>query len=392
MVLVWTETTPWLTAALLAALLLVLSVHFRFCFRALRPRRYTLEWIDFLDRPAPQFVSAYAPITRSDVFWMLFCAVAAAGLQVQVLRLEAGPGFLRHASTPDILYFALYYLVSPAACVAAFYCIARQLTTHATVPLFATALLTFDLSYDTQVLPFLLLALAFFLRWWRVSQTASFGRCTLELLAATAYLAVGAYFAPSVLFYAAVLFVPLAFAAIWRAVHRAERGRIARTLAALLGYWLMLALWTVLTRIPGAMLAYSLHFWQVLLDVRFWQSLALWLVQSLRLVLLEAVPVYGIVETVLQIYAAFCAAACVYLAVRHGDLTAALLVWLYIAALIGWLFGLAPAALGCLPVCALVWDRWLARGTKRAPMLGIAALLAVRMAGSILLLLSLGTA
>ncbi len=388
MVLVWTQPDGWFFAGI-AAMCVLLAVHFAGFFRAMAPRRRTLEWITFVDPPAPRF--GCGPLVHAQLAWyelvLLLCiAVGTAFLQLRLrVPRELLQAVLRSAPLAEWLEIVLIYAVSPAVCALSVFFAARRLTDHPVLPYCAAFLMAFDVNYDPEQLPFLLLAAAFLLRWWGASQTLPALPCALELLAMTAYLALGAYVAPPTLLAAVLLFVPVCFGAIFRASHADAPRRWLRLFAALAGYWAMLFLWMTLIRIPGALLETGLPFLQMFADARFWSALGAQITAAAAALQSSGMPLLAIFSLPMQLYALFAAIAGVWLAVTRRDLCGLLMAWLFIAGTALWALDLAAPAFGSLLPCAYIWSRWLQRG--RGAAVGIAVLLAVSAAALVLLLI-----
>lgn len=380
------DATPWGFACTMALLALPLIYSFYYFFRAVRPRRHTVEWIAFLDRPAATLSLSGGSLTWLDGICMAICALFAALVRFTAFQLDSGFRAVLHADLLDWLTLLLRDALAPALCVLALYCMARMLTTHRLFPLIAALLLSMDLAYDATTLMFWLLACAFFLHWWQICLHGSVGRCALPLLAVTAYLAVGTYFIPQMLICAVLLFVPLLFAAVFRAVRMPRRGRIPRLLATLGGYWLAFAFWMLCTQLPGAMLRWELPLWQVIFDGRFWRWFVLELQYALWM-LRPSVPVLGTADTFQLIFSLLCALGCLDLAVRQRTLGALLPVWLFATEATLWLTGILPGIRCSALLCVHVWDRWHARGGQRALVLNIAYLVGMRLYCLVLLLL-----
>lgn len=388
MVLVWTQPDGWFFAGL-AAMCVLLAVHFCGFFRAMAPRRRTLEWITFVDPPAPRF--GCGPLVHAQLAWyelvLLLCiAVGTAFLQLRIrVPMELLRAVLHRAPLAERLEVLLIYAVSPAVCVLSVFFAARRLTDHPVLPYCAAFLMALDLNYDPEQLPFLLLAAAFLLRWWGASQTQTALPCALELLAMTAYLALGAYVAPQTLLAAVLLFAPVCFGAIFRASHTESPRRALRLFAALAGYWAMLALWMTLIRIPGALLETGLPFFQMFADARFWSALGAQITAAVAALQHPGTPLFAIFSLPAQLYALFAALAGIWLAVKRRDLCGLLMAWLFLAGTALWALDLAAPAFGSLLPCAYIWSRWLRRG--RGAAVGIAVLLAVSFAALVLLLI-----
>ena len=242
-----------------------------------------------------------------------------------------------------------------------------------------------DLNYDPELLPFLLLAAAFLLRYWGAVQTAPAFSCALELLAMTAYLALGAYIHPPLLLAAALLFIPVAFAAVYRAVHAGAPHRVLRLAGTLIGYFAMLGLWMTLIRIPGALLETGMPFFRIFADARFWAGLGGQIRAACAALTAPAAVYLAIFSLPLQLYALFSAAACVWLAAKRRDVCAGLMAWLFAAGTALWALGIAPPVFGSLLPAVYLWSRWLRR--SRGAVFGIVLLLACALAGDILLFL-----
>ena len=388
MALIWSQPDGWFFAGL-AALCALLAVHFAAFFRAQRPRRRTLEWIAFVDPPAPRFgcgPAEHCPLRAVHVPLLTLAALVTAAAQ---LLARVPPALLRSillgADLIGRLEFLLIYAVSPAVCMLAVFFAARRLTDHALLPWLAALLMALDLNYDPEQLPFLLLAAAFLLRYWGAAQTAPASACALELLAMTAYLALGAYVDPALLLAAVLLFIPVAFAAVYRAVHADVPHRALRLAGTLVGYFAMLGLWMTLIRIPGALLETGLPFFRMFSDARFWAGIGGQILDACAALTAPAAIYLAIFSLPLQLYALFSVAACVWLAVKRRDVCAGLMAWLFAAGTALWALGVAPPVFGSLLPAVYLWSRWLRR--SRGAVFGIALLLACALAGNILLFL-----
>ena len=386
--LVWTQPDGWFFAGI-AAMCVLLAVHFCGFFRAMAPRRRTLEWITFVDPPAPRF--GCGPLVHAPLGWLTFVlllalAVVTAFLQLRVrVPMELLRAVLHSAPLAERLEVLLIYAVSPAVCAPTVFFAARRLTDHPVLPYCAAFLMAFDFNFDPEQLPFLLLAAAFLLRWWGASQRETALPCALELLAMTAYLALGAYVAPQTLLAAVLLFVPVCFAAIYRAMHAESPRRALRLVLTFAGYWAMLALWMTLIRIPGALLETGLPFFQMFADVRFWAALGAQVTAAVSALQSPGTPLLAIFSLPMQIYALFSTIAGVWLAVKRRDLCGLLMAWLFITGTALWALDLAAPAFGTLLPCAYIWSRWLRRG--RGAVVGMAVLLALSLAALVLLLI-----
>ena len=388
MALIWSQPDGWFFAGL-AALCALLAVHFAAFFRAQRPRRRTLEWIAFVDPPAPRFgcgPAEHCPLRAVHILLLTLAAlVTAAGQLLARVPPALLCSVLLGADLIGRLEFLLIYAVSPAVCMLAVFFAARRLTDHPVLPWLAALLMALDLNYDPELLPFLLLAAAFLLRYWGAAQTAPASACALELLAMTAYLALGAYVDPALLLAAALLFIPVAFAAVYRAVHADAPRRALRLAGTLVGYFAMLGLWMTLIRIPGALLETGLPFFRMLADARFWAGLGGQIRAACAALTAPAAMYLAIFSLPLQLYALFSAAACVWLAAKRRDVCAGLMAWLFAAGTALWALGIAPPAFGSLLPTVYLWSRWLRR--SRGAVFGITLLLACALAGNILLFL-----
>ncbi len=388
MALIWAQPDGWFFAGL-AALCALLAVHFAAFFRAQAPRRRTLEWIAFVDPPAPRFgcgPAEHCPLRAVHVLLLAFAAlVTAAGQLLARVPPELLRSILLSADLIGRLEFLLIYAVSPAVCTLTVFFAARRLTDHALLPYLAALLMALDLNYDPELLPFLLLAAAFLLRYWGAVQTAPAFSCALELLAMTAYLALGAYIHPPLLLAAVLLFIPVAFAAVYRAVHADAPRRVLRLAGTLVGYFAMLALWMTLIRIPGALLETGLPFFRMLADARFWAGIGGQIGDACAALTAPDAVYLAIFSLPMQLYALFSAAACVWLAAKRRDLCAGLMAWLFIAGTALWALGIAPPVFGSLLPAVYLWSRWLRR--SRGAVFGIVLLLACALAGDILLFL-----
>lgn len=374
MQLTWTELSAPVLIGACVLLLAAAGVYFSFFFRAMQPKRRTLEWIGLIDRPAWFFGCERCAIGKEDVLPMALTAVTAAAAYALSILLINGYNVLSAMPAMQKLEAVVLGLILPAMGTAVMYCLVKRLCGGIFAPIAAALLVAFDLDYDPSAMPMILLALAFFLRWWGVSQTRSFGRCFAELTAVTAFLGVGTYFAPKTAWFAPVLFVPLAFASVWRMLHSDESRRILRLIVTLLGFWLLAAAWYTAAHIPAMILASDAPFPQLLAEGKTWDLLLLRGMNTVSRLLPRFSDTIGLGVILIWLYALFSAAGGVYLCVTRHDLRGMLLCWLTVCAAILWQFSLAPAVLAIVP-CAYIWECWRRRDGRLFAALGAGILM-----------------
>ena len=359
----------WVIAAVL---LVLLGVHFVLYLRAVRPARGTLEWISMVDRPAASLCAEPFALRRADG-WCLagVSLIAAACWMGPLLTVLLGQAYL---TAPARLEALLRYLLAPVISAQTLYLLLRRMTGNVHISMLAAAIFALDLSYgaDAAATPFQLLAFAFVLL--HLLLRGAFA----PLIAAAAFLGVGAYFAPSVLCQLAVLLPTLLFAAV-RRCGMGERCAILRLVGAVMGFPAMTAAFFLLTQVPGAVLAgvkpfSGAFFPQVLLSA------------------LAALPQGGAlllspVEPLLLIYALGAAFVSVGCAVRRRQTGFWLAIWFFAANSVLAIFGRCVPAVGCMPLIALVWAQWEKRGGRWQVLLASAFLLSTALAGRLMQLL-----
>ena len=359
----------WVIAAVL---LVLLGVHFVLYLRAVRPVRGTLEWISMVDRPAASLCAEPFALRRADG-WCLagVSLIAAACWMGPLLTVLLGQAYL---TAPARLEALLRYLLAPVISAQTLYLLLRRMTGNVHISMLAAAIFALDLSYgaDAAATPFQLLAFAFVLL--HLLLRGAFA----PLIAAAAFLGVGAYFAPSVLCQLAVLLPALLFAAV-RRCGMGERYAVLRLVGAVIGFPAMTAAFFLLTQVPGAVLAgvkpfSGAFFPQVLLSA------------------LAALPQGGAlllspVEPLLLIYALGAAFVSVGCAVRRRQTGFWLAIWFFAANSALAIFGRCVPAVGCMPLIALVWAQWEKRGGRWQVLLASAFLLSTALAGRLMQLL-----
>lgn len=359
----------WVIAAVL---LVLLGVHFVLYLRAVRPARGTLEWISMVDRPAARLCAEPFALRRADS-WCLagVSLIAAVCWMGPLLTVLLGQAYL---TAPARLEALLRYLLAPVISAQTLYLLLRRMTGNVHISMLAAAIFALDLSYgaDAAATPFQLLAFAFVLL--HLLLRGAFA----PLIAAAAFLGVGAYFAPSVLCQLAVLLPALLFAAV-RRCGMGERYAVLRLVGAVLGFPAMTAAFFLLTQVPGAVLAgvkpfSGTFFPQVLLSA------------------LAALPQGGAlllspVEPLLLIYALGAAFVSVGCAIRRRQTGFWLAIWFFAANSALAIFGRCVPAVGCMPLIALVWAQWEKRGGRWQVLLASAFLLSTALAGRLMQLL-----
>lgn len=359
----------WVIAAVL---LVLLGVHFVLYLRAVRPARGTLEWISMVDRPAASLCAEPFALRRADG-WCLagVSLIAAACWMGPLLTVLLGQAYL---TAPARLEALLRYLLAPVISAQTLYLLLRRMTGNVHISMLAAAIFALNLNYgaDAAATPFQLLAFAFVLL--HLLLRGAFA----PLIAAAAFLGVGAYFAPSVLCQLAVLLPALLFTAV-RRCGMGERYAVLRLVGAVMGFPAMTAAFFLLTQVPGAVLAgvkpfSGAFFPQVLLSA------------------LAALPQGGAlllspVEPLLLIYALGAAFVSVGCAVRRRQTGFWLAIWFFAANSVLAIFGRCVPAVGCMPLIALVWAQWEKRGGRWQVLLASAFLLSTALAGRLMQLL-----
>lgn len=359
----------WVIAAVL---LVLLGVHFVLYLRAVRPARGTLEWISMVDRPTASLCAEPFALRRADG-WCLagVSLIAAVCWMGPLLTVLLGQVYL---TAPARLEALLRYLLAPVISAQTLYLLLRRMTGNVHISMLAAAIFALDLSYgaDAAATPFQLLAFAFVLL--HLLLRGAFA----PLIAAAAFLGVGAYFAPSVLCQLAVLLPALLFAAV-RRCGMGERYAVLRLVGAVMGFPAMTAAFFLLTQVPGAVLAgvkpfSGAFFPQVLLSA------------------LAALPQGGAlllspVEPLLLIYALGAAFVSVGCAVRRRQTGFWLASWFFAANSALAIFGRCVPAVGCMPLIALVWAQWEKRGGRWQVLLASTFLLSTALAGRLMQLL-----
>ena len=359
----------WVIAAVL---LVLLGVHFVLYLRAVRPARGTLEWISMVDRPTASLCAEPFALRRADG-WCLagVSLIATACWMGPLLTVLLGQAYL---AAPARLEALLRYLLAPVISAQTLYLLLRRMTGNVHISMLAAAIFALDLSYgaDAAATPFQLLAFAFVLL--HLLLRGAFA----PLIAAAAFLGVGAYFAPSVLCQLAVLLPALLFAAA-RRCGMGERYAVLRLVGAVMGFPAMTAAFFLLTQVPGAVLAgvkpfSGAFFPQVLLSA------------------LAALPQGGAlllspVEPLLLIYALGAAFVSVGCAIRRRQTGFWLAIWFFVANSVLAIFGRCVPAVGCMPLIALVWAQWEKRGGRWQVLLASAFLLSTALAGRLMQLL-----
>ena len=374
MQLTWTELSAPVLIGACVLLLAAAGVYFSFFFRAMQPKRGTLEWIGLVDRPAWLFGCERCSICSEDILPMLLVAVAAAAAYSLSVLLMNGYGVFSSMPPLQTVEAILFALLLPATGAVTMYCLVKRLCGGIFAPILSALLVAFDLDYDPVSMPMFLLALAFFLRWWGVSQKKSVLRCLAELLAVTGFLGVGTYFSPETAWFSAVLFVPLVFAAVFRMLHEDGKYRIVRLIGVIVGFWLLTAAWYTAAHIPAMILASDTPFPQLLAEGKTWSLLLLRGMNTLSRLLPRFSDTIGLGVILIWLYALFSAAGGVYLCVTRHDLRGMLLCWLTVCAAVLWQFSLAPAVLAVVP-CAYVWECWREREGGLPAALGAGILL-----------------
>ena len=359
----------WVIAAVL---LVLLGVHFVLYLRAVRPARGTLEWISMVDRPAASLCAEPFALRRADG-WCLagVSLIAAACWMGPLLTVLLGQAYL---AAPARLEALLRYLLAPVISAQTLYLLLRRMTGNVHISMLAAAIFALDLSYgaDAAATPFQLLAFAFVLL--HLLLRGAFA----PLIAAAAFLGVGAYFAPSVLCQLAVLLPALLFAAV-RRCGMGERYAVLRLVGAVLGFPAMTAAFFLLTQVPGAVLAGVKPF-----SGAFFPRVLLFA--------LAALPQGGAlllspVEPLLLIYALGAAFVSVGCAIRRRQTGFWLAIWFFAANSALAIFGRCVPAVGCMPLIALVWAQWEKRGGRWQVLLASAFLLSTALAGRLMQLL-----
>ena len=371
----------WVIAAVLLALL---GVHFALYLRAVRPARGTLEWISMVDRPAASLCAEPFILRRMDG-WCLagVSLIAAACWAGPLLTVLLGQAYLTASARLEAV---LRYLLAPVVSAQTLYLLLRRMTGNVHISMLAAAIFALDLSYgaDAAATPFQLLAFAFVLL--HLLLKGAFA----PLVAAAAFLGVGAYFAPGVLCQLIVLLPALLFAAVYRC-GAGERYAVRRLVGAALGFPAMTAAFLLLTQVPGAVLAglqpfSGAFFLRVLLSAL--AALLSALPQSGTLLLSPVEPLLlSPVEPLLLIYALGAAAASLGTAVRRRQTGFWLAIWFFAANSALAAFGRCVPAVGCMPLIALVWAQWEARGGRWQVLLASAFLLSTALAGRLMQLL-----
>ena len=359
----------WVIAAVL---LVLLGVHFVLYLRAVRPARGTLEWISMVDRPAASLCAEPFALRRADGWCLAGVSLIAAACWVgPLLTVLLGQAYL---TAPARLEALLRYLLAPVISAQTLYLLLRRMIGNVHISMLAAAIFALDLSYgaDAAATPFQLLAFAFVLL--HLLLRGAFA----PLIAAAAFLGVGAYFASGVLCQLAVLLPALLFAAV-RRCGMGERYAVLRLVGAVLGFPAMTAAFFLLTQVPGAVLAgvkpfSGTFFPQVLLSA------------------LAALPQGGAlllspVEPLLLIYALGAAFVSVGCAVRRRQTDFWLASWFFAANSVLAIFGRCVPAVGCMPLIALVWAQWEKRGGRWQVLLASAFLLSTALAGRLMQLL-----
>lgn len=363
----------WVIAAVLLALL---GVHFALYLRAVRPARGTLEWISMVDRPAARLCAEPFILRRADG-WCLagVSLIAAACWMGPLLTVLLGQAYL---TAPARLEALLRYLLAPVVSAQTLYLLLRRMSGNVHISMLAAAIFALDLSYgaDAAATPFQLLAFAFVLL--HLLLNGAFA----PLIAAAAFLGVGAYFVPGVLCQLFVLLPVLLFAAV-RRCGMGERYAVRRLIGAALGFPAMTAVFFLLTRVPGAVLSGNPVF-----SGAFFLHMAL----SACAALFSALPQGGTlllspVEPLLLVYALGAAAVSVGSAIRRRQTGFWLAIWFFAANSALAAFGRSVPAVGCMPLIALVWAQWETRGGRWQVLLASAFLLSTALAGRLMQLL-----
>ena len=363
----------WVIAAVL---LVLLGVHFVLYLRAVRPARGTLEWISMVDRPTASLCAEPFALRRADG-WCLagVSLIAAACWMGPLLTVLLGQAYL---TAPARLEALLRYLLAPVISAQTLYLLLRRMTGNVHISMLAAAIFALDLSYgaDAAATPFQLLAFAFVLL--HLLLRGAFA----PLIAAAAFLGVGAYFASGVLCQLAVLLPVLLFAAV-RRCGMGERYAVLRLVGAVLGFPAMTAALFLLTQVPGAVLAGVKPFSGAFVPRVLLSALA-----ALR----SALPQGGAlllspVEPLLLIYALGAAFVSVGCAVRRRQTGFWLAIWFFAANSVLAIFGRCVPAVGCMPLIALVWAQWEKRGGRWQVLLASAFLLSTALAGRLMQLL-----
>ena len=363
----------WVIAAVL---LVLLGVHFVLYLRAVRPARGTLEWISMVDRPTASLCAEPLVLRRADGWCLAGVSLIAAACWVgPLLTVLLGQAYL---TAPARLEALLRYLLAPVISAQTLYLLLRRMTGNVHISMLAAAIFALDLSYgaDAAATPFQLLAFAFVLL--HLLLRGAFA----PLIAAAAFLGVGAYFTPSVLCQLAVLLPALLFAAV-RRYGMGERYAVPRLVGAVLGFPAMTAAFFLLTQVPGAVLAGVKPF-----SGAFFPRVLLSVLAALR----SALPQGGElllspVEPLLLIYALGAAFVSVGCAIRRRQTGFWLAIWFFAANSVLAIFGRCVPAVGCMPLIALVWAQWEKRGGRWQVLLASAFLLSTALAGRLMQLL-----
>ena len=359
----------WVIAAVL---LVLLGVHFVLYLRAVRPARGTLEWISMVDRPTASLCAEPLVLRRADG-WCLagVSLIAAVCWMGPLLTVLLGQAYL---AAPARLEALLRYLLAPVISAQTLYLLLRRMTGNVHISMLAAAIFALDLSYgaDAAATPFQLLAFAFVLL--HLLLRGAFA----PLIAAAAFLGVGAYFVPGVLCQLFVL-LPVLLSAAVRRCGMGERYAVPRLVGAVLGFPAMTAAFFLLTQVPGAVLAGVKPFSGAFFPQVLRSALAA-LPQGGALLLSP-------VEPLLLIYALGAAFVSVGCAVRRRQTGFWLASWFFAANSVLAIFGRCVPAVGCMPLIALVWAQWEKRGGRWQVLLASAFLLSTALAGRLMQLL-----
>lgn len=378
MALQWVNVEPMLLAGgvlLLAALCIVSGIFF---VRAQGPKRRTLEWIGFVDRPDCVRGCGKNPLCGADLLRLLLLSAVTVLLQELLLLRGEMPGARFSLPLLQQLSFCLCNFLAPVVCVCAVYRMASCLTGHGTLALAAAGLLALDLSYEPVAAAFLCCCCAFLLRWWGAEK---FGMRVVFLLLCAVILAVGVYTDGRVLLFLPTAAVLLVIGSLLR------KKRAYEAILAPILFTLFFLLGIALVSIPAIMFATGLPFPQMLAVRDFWMLL---LVQIFRLVLnvpVRLAPSFDIVGTALLIYGLFAAVFSLDRTFRRRDLRGLAVFALFICGVFTWAFGGIPGSIAAAPAIAFYWYAWLRRSGTAAVSLSAAILLAVSLWRTVVLLI-----
>lgn len=381
MALRWENAGPayYISAfALLSVLCIVSGIFF---LLSQRPKRRTLEWIEFVDRPGLFRGCREVSLTAVDVLLIVLLSVIAAGLQSCLMLRSTNVLSLKTFDFFELCGVILPAFVAPCVCCGCAFVMCKRVTKNSTFSFFAACLVALDVSYRPEKTVFAVLCMAFLLRWWGAELRA---KRVFALLLCAVFAAVGAYASAQLWLMLLPIVLFLLFGSLLQ-----KKFRILRFLGSLAAFAAFFALSLIAVNIPGVMYQTGLAFPQLLLDGDFWRVLSVRILQQILLAPAWTLPAVDIMSPILMIYGLYAAVFSMVAGLPRRDLRCAAVTLLFFSGAFLWLLGLVSGSVAAFLPIAYYWFAWNHRGGKRIVWSSVALLLGAELALDVILFLML---